>query len=82
MQYNVHEAETNLSRLLELVAEGESIVIARDGAPVAELVPFQKKGIRIGAGAGDPLVDQAALAKDQWWRAMGDQEAEDFLEGR
>jgi len=37
--YNVHEAKTHLSRLLEKVAEGEEVVIARAGVPVARLVP-------------------------------------------
>ena len=82
MQYNIHEAKTHFSQLLELVAQGESVVIAKNGAPVAELVPYQRKGIRIGAGTGDPLVNQTALVNDQWWTAMDDQEAEDFLEGR
>lgn len=36
---NVHEAKTNLSRLLERVQAGEEIVIARAGTPVAKLVP-------------------------------------------
>jgi antitoxin (DNA-binding transcriptional repressor) of toxin-antitoxin stability system len=34
---NVHEAKTTLSRLLEEVERGETIVIARNGKPVAEL---------------------------------------------
>ncbi len=38
---NVHEAKTNLSRLLVEVAEGNEIVIARAGEPVARLVPVQ-----------------------------------------
>jgi prevent-host-death family protein len=38
-QVNVHEAKTHLSRLLQAVEEGEEIVIARDGEPVAKLVP-------------------------------------------
>ncbi|MDP3912044.1 MAG: type II toxin-antitoxin system Phd/YefM family antitoxin [Gemmatimonadales bacterium] len=38
-RYNVHEAKTHLSRLLEQVAQGEEVVIARDGVPVARLVP-------------------------------------------
>ena len=82
MQYNIHEAKTHFSQLLELVAQGESVVIAKNGAPVAELVPYQRKGIRMGAGTGDPLVNQAALVNDEWWKAMDDQQAEDFLEGR
>jgi prevent-host-death family protein len=37
---NVHEAKTHLSRLLNRVASGEEIVIARGGKPVAALVPL------------------------------------------
>jgi prevent-host-death family protein len=38
--YNVHEAKTNLSKLLERMADGEEIIIARAGVPVARLVPI------------------------------------------
>jgi prevent-host-death family protein len=37
--YNVHEAKTHLSRLLDRVAAGEEVVIAKAGVPVARLVP-------------------------------------------
>ena len=40
--YNVHEAKTHLSRLLERVAAGEEVVIAKAGVPVARLVPVVK----------------------------------------
>ncbi len=40
---NVHEAKTNLSRLLAQVEAGEDIVIARSGTPVARLVRVQKR---------------------------------------
>ena len=43
---NVHEAKTQLSRLLARVAGGEEIVIARAGKPVARLLPVQEKGTR------------------------------------
>ena len=39
---NIHEAKTHLSRLLERVAGGEEIIIARAGKPVARLVPFKE----------------------------------------
>jgi prevent-host-death family protein len=81
-QFNIHEAKSNLSHLLELVAHGESVIIARNGTPVAEIVPFQRKSLKLGAGAGDPLVNPAVLEKDEWWKPMTDQEADDFLEGR
>jgi prevent-host-death family protein len=35
---NVHEAKTQLSRILEDVEKGESYVICRNGRPVADLV--------------------------------------------
>lgn len=38
---NVHEAKTQLSRLLERVRAGEEIVIAKAGAPCARLVPLE-----------------------------------------
>lgn len=37
---NVHEAKTHLSRLLEQVAGGEEIIIAKAGKAVARLVPL------------------------------------------
>ncbi|GLZ48579.1 antitoxin [Actinomycetospora sp. NBRC 106375] len=43
-QVNVYEAKTQLSKLLERVEAGEEIVIARNGRPVARLVPSQRSG--------------------------------------
>lgn len=40
---NIHEAKTQLSRLLRLVANGEEIIIAKAGEPVAKLVPWQAR---------------------------------------
>ncbi|MCB9876435.1 MAG: type II toxin-antitoxin system Phd/YefM family antitoxin [Planctomycetes bacterium] len=42
---NIHEAKTHLSRLLERVAAGEEIVIARAGRPIARLVPWQEAAV-------------------------------------
>lgn len=35
----IHEAKTNLSRLLQKAAKGEEVIIARGSKPVARLVP-------------------------------------------
>ena len=43
---NVHEAKTQLSRLLARVEAGEDIVIARRGEPVARLVACEPAGRR------------------------------------
>ncbi len=39
---NIHEAKTTLSKLLERVANGEEIIIAKAGKPIAVLSPFNK----------------------------------------
>ena len=45
---NVHQAKTQLSKLLQQVEAGETIVIARAGKPSAQLVPINAhpKGIK------------------------------------
>ena len=43
---NVHEAKSNLSRLLRQVEAGEEVVIARNGKPVARLTPMRERGMR------------------------------------
>ena len=37
---NIHQAKTQFSRLVERVASGEEIIIAKSGKPVARLVPY------------------------------------------
>jgi prevent-host-death family protein len=43
---NIHEAKTHLSRLVQEVAAGEEIVIAKAGKPVCRLVPLEAVGRR------------------------------------
>ena len=43
MEVNIHEAKTHLSRLLQRVASGEEVIIARAGVPVAKLVAVETK---------------------------------------
>ncbi|MDR2573386.1 MAG: type II toxin-antitoxin system prevent-host-death family antitoxin [Desulfovibrio sp.] len=38
---NIHEAKTHLSRFVGMAAQGQNIVIARAGEPVARLVPYE-----------------------------------------
>jgi prevent-host-death family protein len=55
MEVNIHEAKTHFSRLLERVALGEEVVIAKAGTPVAKLVPVKqapKKRV-FGSAKGD-----------------------------
>ena len=43
-QVNIHQAKTQFSRLVELAASGEEIIIAKSGKPVARLVAYAIKG--------------------------------------
>jgi prevent-host-death family protein len=46
VQVNIHEAKTHLSKLLARVREGEEIIIAKAGSPVARLVPVVDRPAR------------------------------------
>ncbi|MFO1155017.1 MAG: type II toxin-antitoxin system Phd/YefM family antitoxin [Rhodospirillales bacterium] len=63
---NIHEAKTHLSRLIEDVAAGTEVIIARNGTPVARLLPMANRSqprrpgqwrgqVRIGADFDAPL---------------------------
>ncbi len=57
---NVHQAKTQLSRLLVRAEAGEEVVIARRGEPVVRLVACKAKGSR----QPDVLKDQIAIPED------------------
>lgn len=65
---NMHEAKTNLSRLVEKAVQGESVVIAKAGKPMVRIVaidaqpPARKK--RIGFLAGQVTVPDAQTFND------------------
>ena len=55
---NVHQAKTQLSKLLKRAHEGEEIVLSKAGKPYARLVPLEKPGPRI-SGIARGRVDEA-----------------------
>jgi len=60
-QFNIHEAKTNLSRIIERVEHGEEIIISRAGSPVAKVVPLHRTVNRTGRGS---LRGTLVLAED------------------
>lgn len=38
---NIHEAKTNLSKLIDKVTNGKEVIIGKAGKPVAKLVPYK-----------------------------------------
>jgi prevent-host-death family protein len=43
-QVKIHQAKTQLSRLIDRAAGGEEIIITKSGKPVARLVPYVPTG--------------------------------------
>jgi prevent-host-death family protein len=60
-QFNIHDAKTNLSRIIERVEHGEEIIICRAGHPVAKVIPLTRRVDRTGRGS---LRGQLILAED------------------
>lgn len=77
--YNIHEAKTQLSKLVEQAAQGESFVIAKAGKPMVKVValdapsPSEKK--RFGFMAG-----QIKVPDD--FNRMGAKEIQKLFEGK
>ncbi|MDB5801783.1 MAG: type toxin-antitoxin system prevent-host-death family antitoxin [Rhodocyclales bacterium] len=57
---NIHEAKTQLSRLVEEAAAGEAFIIAKAGKPMVKVVPLSASDLpgknRIGFMAGEVSV--------------------------
>jgi prevent-host-death family protein len=50
-QYNIHDAKTNLSRIIDRVEHGEEIIISRAGTPVAKVIPLHPRASRTKRGS-------------------------------
>ncbi len=72
-QFNVSEAKTHFSKLLKRVADGEEVIIARAGTPVARLIPLERPAfarkpgsaagmIQMGPDFDDPLPEEILAA--------------------
>ena len=74
-QFNIHDAKTNLSRIIERVERGEEIIISRAGHPVAKVIPLAGKVQRRGRGS---LRGVLVLAADWDSDAVNESIAADF----
>lgn len=59
--FNMHDAKTHLSRIIERVERGEEVIIDRAGTPVAKIVPLARRVDRTGIGS---LAGQLDLTGD------------------
>ncbi len=57
---NLHEAKANLSKLVELVAKGQVVIICKAGIPVAKLIAIDipKKERQPGVWAGKVTIEK------------------------
>jgi prevent-host-death family protein len=62
VRVGMHEAKSQLSRLVELAESGEEVIIQRSGRPVARLVAMQRR--RPVAAAFGALRGEIELADD------------------
>lgn len=57
-QFSVHDAKTNLSKLIATALEGGEVIIARGNVPAVRLVPVAPRGKRqFGALKGRIAID-------------------------
>jgi len=78
VSYNIHEAKTQLSRIVERVERGEEVIISRAGTPVAKVVPLTRTVRRRGRGT---LRGKLRLAEDWDSGCVNDAIADDFGAG-
>jgi prevent-host-death family protein len=74
-QFNIHEAKTNLSRIVERVERGEEIIISRAGTPVARMIPLVRRVNRTKRGS---LRGKLVLPPDWDSPEVNDAIAKDF----
>lgn len=73
VQASVHEAKTNLSKLIEAVERGERVVITRHGVPAAELIPARKRTLRLGS-----MKDELSPPPEAFFASASDKELADW----
>jgi prevent-host-death family protein len=74
-QFNIHDAKTNLSKIIERVERGEEIIISRAGKPVAKVIPLTRRVDRVGRGS---LRGTLVLPEDWDSREVNEAIARDF----
>jgi prevent-host-death family protein len=56
-QVNIHEAKTNLSKLITKVVNGEDVVIAKGNKPIVKIVKFSSEKAKRKLGSADGQIN-------------------------
>jgi antitoxin (DNA-binding transcriptional repressor) of toxin-antitoxin stability system len=67
-QVNLYEAKTQLSRLVDEAANGDTIIIAKDGKPMAKLGPIGDPSRKQPRKIGQLSEHAKGMDWTQWWR--------------
>ena len=70
--FNVHEAKTNLSKLMDRAHAGEEIILAKAGSPWAKIVPIEPTPRRKRVPGGLKLT--APIPDSVWFDPMPEEE--------
>lgn len=73
--FNIHDAKTNLSRIIDRVEHGEEIIISRAGTPVAKVIPLVRTVTRTRRGS---LAGKLTFADDWDSPTINESIARDF----
>lgn len=80
IKVNIHQAKSNLSRLIQAAKDGEEVIIARAGMPEVRLVPVTETADKPRRRFGGEWAGKVWYAPDY---DLADAEIErDFLEGK
>lgn len=61
---NMHDAKSNLSKLVLQAHEGDEIILARAGKPVAKIVPYEAPARKSIFGALKDVIPE--ITNEQW----------------
>ena len=80
--YNVAEAKTHLSEILQLVSDGQEVLLTSRGRPVARVIPVPATSTSsvLGAGKHDPNINVDVIARDDWWKPVPADEERSWYE--
>lgn len=79
IKVNVHEAKTHLSRYLDQVEAGETLILCRHNVPIAEVRPIKKKprkkrifGLDDGFGVSPSFFEPLSEDELRLWNGEGE----------
>jgi prevent-host-death family protein len=74
VEVNIHEAKTNLSKLIERARSGDEVIIAKAGTPMVRLVPVDRPAKPVFGSAKGQI-----KFKKGWDAPMNKRELDEFL---